>query len=47
MNKKIYRNLRRTQTGQGLADNLANLDISISSKAINSVIGKKTNRQRD
>ena len=35
------KNLRRTQTGNGLADNLANLGISMSSKAINSAIGKK------
>ena len=39
--KKIYRKLRWVQTGKGLADNLANLGISLGSKAINSVIGKK------
>ena len=38
---KKNRNSRRTQTGKGLADNLANLSISMGSKAINSVIGKK------
>ena len=35
------RKLRRAQTGKGLADSLANLRISMGSKAINSVIGKK------
>ena len=39
----LKKNLRRTQTGNGLADNLANLRISMSSKAISSAIGKKTN----
>ena len=46
----IYINLRRTQTGKGPADNSANLGITVGSKAVNSVIGKKlieTNRQRD
>ena len=39
--KKNYRNLHRTQTGKGLADNLANVRIIMGSKAINSVTGKK------
>ena len=46
----IYINLRRTQTGKGPADNSANLGITVGSKAVKSVIGKKlieTNRQRD
>ena len=38
-NKKIYRKLRRAQTGKGLAGSLANLGISMGSKAINSVLG--------
>ena len=36
----IYKNLRRTQTGKGLADNLANLRTGMGSKAINSVTQK-------
>ena len=36
----IYRNLRRTQTGKGLADNLANLRTGTGSKVINSVTRK-------
>ena len=39
--KKKKRKLRRAQTGKGLADSLGNLRISMGSKAINSVIGKK------
>ena len=39
--------IQRAQAGKGLAANLANLGIRFSSKAINLVIGKKTNRQRN
>ena len=38
--KKKKEELRRAQTGKGLAGNLANLGISMGSKAINSVLGK-------
>ena len=37
----IYRELRRAQTGKGLAGNLPNLGISMRSKWINSALGKK------
>ena len=43
--KKKYRKLRRTQTGRGIVGDLAKLGISMGSKAINSVLGKKTNRR--
>ena len=39
--KKKKEELRRAQTGKGLAGNLANLGISMGSKAINSVLGKE------
>ena len=39
--KKKKEELRRAQTGKGLAGNLANLGISMCSKAINSVLGKE------
>ena len=39
--KKKKEEIRRTQTGKGLAGNLANLGISMGSKAINSVLGKE------
>ena len=39
--KKKKEELRRAQIGKGLAGNLANLGISMGSKAINSVLGKE------
>ena len=39
--KKKKEEFRRAQTGKGLAGNLANLGISMGSKAINSVLGKE------
>ena len=39
--RKKYRNLSRRQTGKGLVGSLANLGLSMGSKAINYVIGKK------
>ena len=39
--RKKYRNLSRRQTGKGLASSLVNLGLSMGSKAINFVIGKK------
>ena len=44
--RRIEKNwkLRRVQIGKGLADKLANLRISLGRKAIDSVIGKKTNK---
>ena len=44
--KKKYRKLRRNQTGRGIAGNLTKLGRSMGPKAINSVLGKKNNRQR-
>ena len=40
-NKKKYRKLQRAQTGKGLTGNLSNLGISMGSKTINYVLGKK------
>ena len=39
--KKKYGKLRLTQTGPGIVGDLAKLGISMGSKAINSVLGKK------
>ena len=39
--KKKYRKLRRVQTGRGIMVDLAKLGITMGSKAINSVLGKK------
>ena len=39
--KKKYRKLRRPKTGLGIVGDLAELGISMGSKAINSVLGKK------
>ena len=43
--KKNYRKLQRVQTGRGKVSDLPKLGISMGSKAINSVLGKKINRQ--
>ena len=40
-NEKKYRKLQRAQTGKGLTGNLSNLGISMGSKTINYVLGKK------
>ena len=40
-NKKKYRKLQRAQTGKGLTGNLSDLGISMGSKTINYVLGKK------
>ena len=45
--RKKYRNLSGRQTGKGLVSSLVNLRLNMGSKAINSVIGKKNNRQRN
>ena len=42
--KKGYRKLQRAQTGYGIVGDLAKLAISMGSKAISSVFGKKINR---
>ena len=42
--KKGYRKLQRAQTGYGIVGDLAKLAISMGSKAISSVLGKKINR---
>ena len=42
--KKGYRKLQRAQTGCGTVGDLAKLAISMGSKAISSVFGKKINR---
>ena len=39
--RKKYRKLRGVQTGRGLVGNLARLELSMDSKAINSVFEKK------
>ena len=39
--KKKYRKLRCVQTGRGIMVDLAKLGITMGSKAINSVLGKK------
>ena len=39
--KKKYRKLRRVQTGRGIMVDLAKLGITMGSKVINSVLGKK------
>ena len=39
--KKKYRKLRCVQTGRGIVVDLAKLGITMGSKAINSVLGKK------
>ena len=39
--KKKYRKLRRTQTGPGIVGDLTKLSISMGSKPINFVLGKK------
>ena len=39
--KKIYSKIRRTQTGRGIVGDLAKLGMSMGSKAVNSVLGKK------
>ena len=43
--KNIYRKLRRKQTAKSLAGSLVKLGINMGSKAINSLLGKKINRQ--
>ena len=42
--KKKYANLRRQQTVNGLASNLAKVCLAMGSQAINSAIGKKNNQ---
>ena len=39
--KKIYSKIRRTQTGRGIVGDLAKLGMSMGSKEVNSVLGKK------